>query len=141
MANLQLTLLALNLLVDIHNRTLIHIPALNEEYNGGKDNDDAPHKDRPVHAGGSDLPVDWEETHDERKRDVQQGYNVAWDREAAETPARWWQRLAANALDEDAADGDEVGAEERRDEQRDDGVEGCGAADVDDGQDDRDAQG
>lgn len=112
---------------------------MDEEHNDGEDKDDAPDEHRPVHAGGRNLLVDGEEAHDERKGDVQQRDDVARDGEAAETPAGRWERLPTDALKKNAADGDEVRREEGGDEERDDGVEGRGAADVDNGENDGDA--
>jgi len=44
-----------------------------------------------------------------------------------------WQGISANLAQRDAGDLDDVGAEDRADCKRDDGVEGDGAAQVDEG--------
>ena len=138
---LQLAFLALEIFVDIHDGTLVDVAALDEVDDDGEDDEDTPHEHRPVHADRSDLLGGREEAHGEGENNVQDGDNVDWDGEATHAPSGWWERLSTKALEEDAADGDKVGGEERRNEERDDGVEGRRAANVDKSEDDGDEQG
>lgn len=107
---------------------------------GSAAHDDAPDKDGPVHGDGCDLLGDWEEAHDEGESNVSEGKHVHRDGEPSHAPPAGWERLAFETLEEDAADGDEVAREERRDEQADNGVEGSGRTDVDEGKKDSDAE-
>lgn len=95
--------------------------------------DDHPtvHNDTPVHRLLLHGGLQGEESEDEDGD--QEGHRGDVDRhaKAAKRPAAWWEGFAAEPLEQDAADGDEVGRDQGGDGEGDDGAEGHGGADVD----------
>lgn len=66
----------------------------------------------PLHSLQSDLAVRWEERDHEHEQEVRERDDIERDAQSSQPPARRWQVPFSQALDEDAADGDEVRAYE-----------------------------
>ena len=127
--------------LNLDNRPFIHLPCMHSiEHPADTHQADKEHA-RPVEIGRGYLHAIWPETPEERPDCVDEGGDVDWEAELAQCPAGVWQRLAAQALEGHAANGDEVGGHEGDRGEGEDGVEGDGAADVDQGHDDREGAG
>ncbi len=101
------------------------------------DEDDA----RPVKVDRGDLHAVWPKTPEEGPDGVEEGGDVDREAPSAQRPARVGQWLVTQAFESHAADGDDVRCHEGDGTEGEEGVEGDGAADVDQGHDDGEAAG
>lgn len=119
----------------------IHLAALEGVKPRRPEDDAAEHGDVPVHRVGLDGRGGGEEAKDEKGDEEGEGEGVDGGAGAAEGPAGGREGFAAEALGEDAADGEDVGGEEGGEGEGDDGVEGDGGAEVDQADDDAEEEG
>jgi len=112
------------------------MPAKDEIVAGGESDHAAIHDDGPVHGRGHDGGGQREEAEDEEWEQEAQSADVDGHAVFAEGPAMGGKGLAAEAFEEDAADGDHVGGQEGDEGEGDDGVKGDGGANVDEGEKD-----
>lgn len=121
--------------LDIRDRATIHLAALNDVHEQGKDEDTDEQDDAPVEGIQSDGKRVGPEGPEEGEEDIDQADDVDGDAPFAETPARRGDELwVGDAAVENAADGHGVGQHESADLEGDDGVESGGGAEVDEGE-------
>lgn len=113
-------------LVDVHNWALVYVFAVKVVGDCRETNNASPNENRVVHGLRSDDPGGWEERHDERESDISERDNVHGNGSTAHGPSAWWEGLALETLEENAANRDEITSEEGGHEQGDDGVESGG---------------
>ena len=106
-----------------------------------EDEDAAVDDDTPIHRTRHDGRRKREEGKHEDRSEVAERGGVDDATVTSERPAAVGERLAADTLQEDAADGDHVGGDEGGNGDGCDGLEGDGAADVDEGEKDGDHEG
>jgi hypothetical protein len=126
----------------LHNRPVVS-PALVENVNRqAKDHRAAPQQTRPVHGAEGDGDCCWKEGEDHDEHGPQDSEGVGRDAEAAETERAVGDGGGpGDAVVEQQADRQHVGAEEAGDNERSHGVEGCRGADVDQAEEEGDEGG
>lgn len=91
----------------------VALATANDVVHGGKQAGGGEHDDGPVEVGSpgrvSDGGILGEEGEDEADHEGKQGHIIDQAPPFAQRPARWQQRLAAESLEPDAADRDDVG--------------------------------
>jgi hypothetical protein len=108
---------------------------MHEISNKSHENNTSPHSGRPIRIVGGDRQSNGEASEDNDESRVEEGEAIDEDTGTAEGPAGVGERLAFDALKEDAADGDHIGGEESEEREGDDDVEAEGAAEIDEAED------
>lgn len=119
--------------IPLHNphRWNIHLSPLHHVISRRPQKDSPKHGNIPVHRVRLHRRRRREEAKHKKRQEKRQGDDIDGYPRTAQGPARWWQRFTAQALGEDAAYGEDVGAEESGDGEGDDGVKGDGGAKID----------
>lgn len=126
--------------VDTYDRTNILLPSAEQVIDRRDGEDSRKHDDRPVHTRRIHRGRDWEETRRGCCNDVSQCESVDGNAEAAKREAGVWQRRSADATLQNASDGERVREGRGACQQGDDGIEGRGAPEVDEREDDHDRE-
>lgn len=134
-------MIPLDIPLDNPHRRNIHLPPLDHIKSRSPQEHSPKHGNVPIHR----LWLHWRRRREEAKHEERQQKHQSDDVDGhagtAKGPARRRQRLAAQTLGEDAAYGEDVGAEKCGEGEGDDGIEGDGGPEVDETDDDAEEEG